>query len=109
MASLHLNRTQWSNRCKAKLEEAFSFLTRIFVEILERLRKPMLYPTELRGHLIFHSLGVGLFASVSIDKLPEPFPQLITHQRVTVCVSDTQVGTTTGGPVRSVLTFASSK
>ena len=25
-------------------------LTRICVEVLERLRKPLLYPTELRGH-----------------------------------------------------------
>lgn len=51
------------------------------MEGLERLRKPLIYPTDLRGHLISHSLSVGLFASVSVDKLPEPFPQLIVHQR----------------------------
>jgi hypothetical protein len=54
------------------------------VEVLEKLRKPLLHPTDLRGHLIFHSHGVGLFASVSIDKLPEPFPQLIAHQRMPI-------------------------
>ena len=51
------------------------------MEGLERLRKSLIYPTDLRGHLISHSLSVGLFASVSVDKLPEPFPQLIVHQR----------------------------
>ena len=51
------------------------------MEVLERLRKPLLHPTDLRGHLIFHSLGVGPFASVSIDKVSETFPQLIAHQR----------------------------
>jgi hypothetical protein len=44
------------------------------MEVLERLRKPLLYLINLRGHFVFHLLSVGMFSSVTVDKLPEPSP-----------------------------------
>jgi len=40
-------------------------LTRICVEVLERLRKPLLYPTELRGREGYDTAGIGECLAVS--------------------------------------------
>ena len=51
--SLHLTRTKWSNWRKATLEEAFSFVARVYVEALERLTKPLLLLIDLNSEAAF--------------------------------------------------------